>query len=67
MSHPKSKLLAQNWQEILSTYIEQAEHEAGSVKHQGKLPVQKLVQTLVLGGLENVRVLICFSLGGIFW
>ncbi|MBI5929822.1 MAG: hypothetical protein HY862_10965 [Chloroflexi bacterium] len=48
MSEYQYKAIGKNWQAILSEWVVVAEGLAHSVERQGKMGVDKLVQTLVL-------------------
>jgi len=53
MSRTQSNIFGQKWQYILSELVKKAEYIAQSSQRTGKMSVEQLVQTLVLGCLEQ--------------
>lgn len=53
MSHHKTNPLAENWQQVLSEIVKQAEAEINSVCRKRKLDAESIVQMLVLGCLKH--------------
>jgi len=55
MSQFESNSFGQKWQQILSELVKKAEYLAQSSQRKGKMSVEQLVQTLVLGCMEREK------------